>query len=502
VRLGAVPAAAGGTDVYVWAPNAQSVSVRGQTLEADRDGFFGGTLDLKPGDDYGFTLAGVRPLNSRHGSELADPCSREQPGGLRGPSRVLDTGAFPWSADPVAVPLEELVIYELHVGTFTPEGTFDAAIPCLDALAQFGVTAIELMPVATFPGERGWGYDGVFTSAPHRAYGGPLGLARLVDAAHSRGLAVILDVVYNHVGPGAELAAFGPYFTDRYDTFWGDALDYSQRGVREWAIQNAELWVRDYRIDGLRLDATHAIFDESKPHIMVELAERVRANHSAALVISEMQVGDRRPIEEWGHDAQWADEFHHALHVLLTGERDGYYEDYGTVADLARAFEDDERLVVCAQNHDQVGNRAAGDRLPPPTRRLAAACTLFAPQIPLLFMGEEYGETAPFQFFTDHDDPAIAEATREGRKREFATFSGFGGNVPDPQDPATFERSKLRPEAGDDELRAFYAGLIDLRRSLPREVDTDADESRRVLRVRRGRRELVADFANLTAELR
>ena len=414
---------------------------------------------------------------------------------------MLDAGAFEWRADPVVVPLQELVVYELHVGTFTQEGTFDSAVPRLPELAALGVTAIEVMPVATFPGERGWGYDGVLTYAPHRAYGGPAGLARLVDAAHANGLAVILDVVYNHVGPGAQLATFGPYFTDRYYTFWGDAIDYSRRAVREWAIQNAELWVRDYHIDGLRLDATHAIFDDSSPHILRELATRVREAHANALVISEMEIGNRRPLEEWGHDAQWADELHHALHVLLTGEQDGYYEDYGTVADLARTYEDDDRLVVCAQNHDQVGNRAVGDRLPPATRRLAAACVLFAPQIPLLFMGEEYGETAPFQFFTDHDDPFIAEATREGRKREFATFSAFQGEVPDPQNLATFERSKLHPEAGNDELRTFYAELIALRRSLPREVDTDADEKRRVLRLRRGNRELVADFANMTAAI-
>jgi maltooligosyltrehalose trehalohydrolase len=492
VRLGAVPAPAGGTDMCVWAPEATSVAVGGRALDDAGDGFFAGSVALRPGDDYRLSLGAA---------ELADPYSREHPEGLRGPSRVLDTGTFEWTAEPVVVPLADLVIYELHVGTFTPEGTFDAAIARFDSLAELGVTAIELMPVATFPGDRGWGYDGVFTYAPHRAYGGPHGLARLVDAAHARGLAMILDVVYNHVGPGNDLAAFGPYFTDRYDTFWGDALDYSQRGVREWAIQNAELWVSEYRIDGLRLDATHAIFDESEPHIMLELADRVHALHPGALVIAEMSIGDRRPIEQWGDDAQWADEFHHALHVLLTGERDGYYEDYGRVADLARAYRDDDRLVVCAQNHDQVGNRAVGDRLPPETRRIAAACTLFAPQVPVLFMGEEYGETAPFQFFTDHDDPFIADATREGRKREFATFSSFGGEVPDPQDRATFERSKLHPEAGDDELRAFYAGLIELRRSLPRTVDTDADEDRRVLRVRRGNRELVADFANLTTEI-
>jgi len=492
VVLGAVPAESGRTEICVWAPNATRVSVRGLTLDRSENGFFTGSGAVD--GDYRFEV---------DGKELADPCSREQPGGLRGPSRVLEVSSFEWTADPVEVPVDELVIYELHIGTFTPEGTFDAAIDRLDALAELGVTAIELMPVATFPGERGWGYDGVLTFAPHRAYGGPHGLARLVDAAHSRGIAVILDVVYNHVGPGSEiLSAYGPYFTDRYDTFWGSAIDYSQRGVREWAIQNAELWVRDYKIDGLRLDATHAIFDESKPHLMSELAGRVHAAHEGALVIAEMEIGDRRPLDEWGHDAQWADELHHALHVLLTGERDGYYEDFGRVADLARAYGEDTRFVVCAQNHDQVGNRAVGDRLPPATRRVAAACVLFAPQIPLLFMGEEYGENAPFQFFTDHDDPAIAEATREGRKREFAGFGGFGGEVPDPQDPATFERSKLHPESGDSELRAFYAELIALRRSLPREVDTDADESARVLRVRRGDRELIADFNALTVEIR
>jgi maltooligosyltrehalose trehalohydrolase len=486
----------------VWAPNATGVTIRGQTLAPEGDGVFAAQLGFSAGDEYRFELAGVRPLNSRHESGTADPCSRSQPGGLRGPSQVLDTAAFEWTAESVRVPLEELVIYELHVGAFTPEGTFDAVAPRLPALRELGVTAIELMPVATFPGERGWGYDGVLTFAPHRAYGGPEGLARLVDAAHAADLAVILDVVYNHVGPGSELlAAYGPYFTDRYDTFWGDAIDYSRRGVREWAIQNAEQWVRDYRIDGLRLDATHANYDETKPHKMVELARRVREAHPGALVISEMEVANRRPLDEWGHDAQWADELHHALHVLLTGEREGYYAPYGKVADLARAYEDDTRLVVCAQNHDQVGNRAQGDRLPAHTRRLAAACTLFAPQIPLLFMGEEYGETAPFQFFTDHDDPAIAEATRDGRRKEFAKFSSFGGEVPDPQDPATFERSKLHPEAGDEELRAFYRELIGLRRALPPEVDVDVDERRRTLRVRRGARELVADFANVTLEI-
>ena len=482
----------------MWAPNAEVVEVAGQRLEAESDGFHAASLELAPGDDYGFSLDGAPPL--------ADPCSRWQPGGLRGLSRVLDTGAFEWTAEPVAVPLEQLVLYEVHIGTLTRAGTFEAAIGRLPELAELGITAVELMPVATFPGERGWGYDGVLTWAPHRAYGGPHGLARFVDAAHAAGLAVILDVVYNHIGPGSELVTvYGPYFAAGRRTLWGEAVDFAQRGVREWAVQNAELWVRDYRIDGLRLDATHAIFDDSQPHILRELAERVHTIHPEALVVAEIAVGDRRPIEEWGEDAQWADEFHHALHVLLTGERDGYYETYGKVADLASAFEETppERLVICAQDHDQIGNRAFGDRLPPETRRLAAACTLFAPQVPLLFQGEERGVETPFQFFTDHDDPAVAEATREGRRQEFTRFASFAGDgLPDPQSLETFERSKLPDGPGDEALRSLYRELIELRQRLPRAVDVEVDEERRVLRVRRGDVELVADFANLTAELR
>jgi maltooligosyltrehalose trehalohydrolase len=396
--------------------------------------------------------------------------------------------------------LDELVLYELHVGTFTSEGTFDSVVPRLAGLRELGVTAIELMPVATFPGDRGWGYDGLYTWAPHPAYGGPEGLMRLVDAAHGAGLGVVLDVVYNHVGPGDEaLRAFGPYFTDRKRTFWGDAIDYSQPAVREWAIQNAAMWVCDYGVDGLRLDAAHAVFDDSPQHVLAELAERVRP----ALVISEIQPGDLRPLEEWGHDAQWADELHHELHALLTGEHDGYYADYGSLEGLAAQLErtPPERLVVCSQNHDQVGNRALGDRPRAEELRLRAAVTLFAPQTPLLFQGEEYGERRPFQFFTDHIDPAIAQATREGRRREFASFAAFSGEeLPDPQAVETFERSKLDPSAGDDELRAFYRQLLALRRELPREVSTRVEG--RVVRVRRGDVELVADFDALTAELR
>jgi len=314
---------------------------------------------------------------------------------------------------------------------------------------------------------------------------------------------VILDVVYNHVGPGPRLQSFGPYFTDRHETAWGDALDYSRRWVREWAIQNAELWVRDYGVDGLRLDAVHAIADDSPRHVLAALRDRVKAIDPRVLVISEMETGDLRPIEEWGHDAQWADELHHELHTLLTGEEEGYYADYGSVAGLARQLErrPPERLVVCSQNHDQVGNRALGDRPRPDELRVRAATVLFAAQVPLLFMGEEYGEQRPFQFFTDHTDPFIADATREGRRREFARFAGFSADdVPDPQDSATFERSKLDPSRGDPELRRLYADLLRLRRELPREVETEADGP--LLRIRRGRHELELDLERRTVEVR
>ena len=483
-------------DFRVWSPHAGAVAVRLNRVEHELtpagDDVWEAELPAAHGDQYVYVV---------DGQAWPDPCSRWQPQGVRGPSAVVDL------ARPAAwggLSLDELVLYELHVGTFSAEGTFDGVIPRLVELRELGVTAIELLPVATFPGERGWGYDGLYTWAPHPAYGGPEGLSGLVEAAHSEGLGVVLDVVYNHVGPGNEaLRAFGPYFTDRQHTFWGAAIDYAQPAVREWAIQNAVMWVRDYGIDGLRLDATHAVFDDSPVHVLAELASRVHESNRDALITAEMQPGDLRPVEEWGHDAQWADELHHELHALLTGEREGYYAGYGSLDGLAAQLERTpaERLIVCSQNHDQVGNRALGDRPRPEELRLRAAVTLFAPQTPLLFQGEEYGERRPFQFFTDHIDPAIADATREGRRREFADFAAFSGEAaPDPQARETFERSQLDPSAGDDALRAFYRKLLALRRSLPREVSTTVDGG--VLTVRRGDVELVADFDALTAEIR
>ncbi len=361
------------------------------------------------GDDYRFVLD--------DGRRFPDPCSRCQPEGVRGPSRVVDPAAFAWTADGwTGLRRDALVIYELHVGTFTPEGTFAAAAGRLADLRDLGVTAIELMPVATFPGARNWGYDGLYAWAPHPAYGGPEGLAALVDAAHGHGLGVILDVVYNHLGPGSEaLEAFGPYLTGRYGTPWGDAVNFDDRdsgAVREWAIQNACMWVRDYRIDGLRVDAVHAIHDEGARHLVAELCERVAAaSDGAAVTIAESDLNDPRVVREhglggWGFDAQWSDDFHHALHARLTGERDGYYADYADLAALAAATGRPfvyqggysafrrrrhgapdggvpaERFVVCSQNHDQIGNRALGERPPLagpwPRRDVGAALPLHA----------------------------------------------------------------------------------------------------------------------------
>ena len=530
--LGAHPQAGGTTVFRVWAPRAEAVAVRlgdgEHPLEPAGEGVFEGAAPAVPGDDYRLVLD--------DGDAWPDPFSRWQPAGVLGPSRVLDLPALTATIRPGRpVPPRELVMYELHVGTFTPEGTFDAAIDRLAGLRELGVTAIELMPVATFPGDRNWGYDGLYTFAPHPAYGGPEGLARLVDAAHEAGIAVLLDVVYNHLGPGGEaLEAFGPFMTDRYGTPWGRAVNFDgadSGAVREWAIQNALQWVEGYRMDGLRLDAVHAIFDASARPLLAELCDRVHAAAPGTLLVAESDRNDPRtirPIEAGGlgFDAQWADEFHHALHVLLTGERDGYYADFGAVAQMAKAFRrpfvydggysaerrrrhgapafDREpwRFVVFGQNHDQVGNRAFGDRLPDEALRLAAFCTLLSPFTPMLWMGEEYGERRPFQFFTDHVDPFIADATREGRRREFAHFASFAGEVPDPQDAATFVRSTLDPAGADPALADLYRRLIALRPELAPECEPVAvDEQAGTLRLRRGDVELLANFAPVPARI-
>jgi maltooligosyltrehalose trehalohydrolase len=519
--LGARPLDDGSTSFRVWAPQAESISLRlgdsDVALEQAGYGVYEVVAPARAGDDYWFLVDGAR---------MPDPCSRWQPEGLRGPSRVLHVSP----GDPfAATSLDELVIYELHVGTFTPEGTFESAGEHLRELAELGVNAIEIMPVAEFPGRRGWGYDGVYLSAAQSSYGGPAGLAQLVEVAHKHGLAVILDVVYNHVGASGvkALEAFGPYFTEKYETPWGRAINFDDARcdpVREWVLQSASGWIADFGIDGLRLDAIHAIFDSSAEHIVAAVARRVRDVDPRALVIAESGLNDprvMRPRERGGYacDAAWADDFHHALRTLLTADRDGYYADFGSAQQLAKAFHrphvhdgeyssfrrrrfgapaDDvppERFVVFSQNHDQVGNRAYGDRMPRAARPLAAFCTLLAPFVPMLFMGEEYGEPAPFQFFSDHIDEQIATATRDGRRQEFAGFAQFDEEIPDPQAPETFERSKLTRRR-DPSLERLYAELLAARRRLP-PGDADAiefDERARWLRVRRGGFELACNF--------
>ena len=512
----------------VWAPAPRDVAVRvrGEDHPLADAGWGvreGVVADAAAGDDYWFVL---------DGKPWPDPATRWQPEGMRGPSRVLDTDAFAWTDAGWSPPaLGDMVIYELHVGTFSSEGTFDGVIGHLDQLAELGVNAIELLPVADGPGMRGWGYDGVYPGAAHRAYGGPAGLARLVDAAHRAGIAVLLDVVYNHVGASGNQAyqAFGPYFTDRYSTIWGEAINYDDRGadgVREWVLQNAQGWIRDFHLDGLRLDAIHAIHDTSAGHIVQELTQRVHAVSEHAVVIAGSGLNDPKvmqPVADngLGCDGAWADDFHHALRVLLTGERQGYYADFGDVWQLAKAFRtphvhdgtwSDVRgrgfgapsdmlaptaFVVFSQNHDQVGNRAIGDRLPEECRRLAAFAVLLSPFVPMLFQGEEYGEAGPFQFFTDHIDADIAHATREGRRREFAGFAEFAAeDVPDPQDPQTFQRSKLtrREQPG---MRDYYRGVLALRRSFGHTPVEDVafDEAQRWLVVRRAGADLAMNFA-------
>jgi maltooligosyltrehalose trehalohydrolase len=525
--LGATPVADGQVHFRVFSLEHEPRLLLGEVehpMQDEGHGTWVATVPAAAGDDYAYIIDGRR---------LPDPATRLQPEGLRGPSRVVDPGAWTWTDHGWGgVALEDLVVYELHVGTFTPEGTFDAVIGRLRELRELGVTAIELMPVAAFPGRRGWGYDGVYVWAAHEAYGGPDGLQRLVDAAHAEGLGVILDLVLNHVGASGEqaLRAFGPYFTDRYSTFWGEAINYDDAWsgpVREWAVQASEMWIRDLHLDGLRLDAVHAIFDQSAEHLVAELVRRVHAQRWHAHVIAESGLNDPKVVRDaahggWGCDAAWADDVHHAVRTLVTDEHEGYYAEFGSVADLAHVFRDPhlhdgrwsefrkrrfgapaagcppERFVVFDQNHDQVGNRALGDRLPPDARRLAAFVTLLSPYTPMLFMGEEYGEEAPFQFFTDHIDQEIAIATRDGRRREFASFAHFAGEeVPDPQDPATFERSTLT-RRGDDSLRDLYTRLLAARRRLPRgPVDhIDYDDAARWLRVRRGSSTMIMNFSD------
>jgi maltooligosyltrehalose trehalohydrolase len=535
--LGATPLAGARTHFVVWAPFAQSVAVhlvaprdRVEPLQAQEDGYHAGTLaGVGPGARYRYRL------DER--DEWPDPASRHQPEGVHGPSEVVERDAFAWTDQHWhGRPLRDLIVYELHVGTFTPEGTFEAVIPHLDGLAELGVTAIEIMPVAQFPGERNWGYDGAYPFAVQDSYGGPEGLRKLVDAAHVRGLGVVLDVVYNHLGPeGNYLGQYGPYFTDSYRTPWGRAVNFDGEQsdeVRRYFLENALQWLADFHIDALRLDATHAIRDFSAVPFLEELKlatqEAAERRNRRFFLIAESDLNDARIIHPrevggYGLDGQWSDDLHHALHALLTGERSGYYEDFGSLALLARAYRDGyaysgqrsayrqrrhgnsprlvraEQLVVCAQNHDQVGNRMLGDRLSAlisfDELKLAAGLILLSPYVPLLFMGEEYGETAPFLYYTSHGDPDLVAAVQRGRAEEFAAFRARG-EPPDPNDPDTFRRSKLchdlRDEGKHRALWQYYRELIRLRTSDPAlshlskdDLEVQPHEAERTLIVRR-----------------
>ncbi len=528
----------------VWAPAAKRVEIRldsrGFDMTAEEGGWWVAPEEAAPAEaDYSFLIDG--------GDPLPDPRSPWQPSGVHGPSRTVDHAAFPWTdASFQARPLASAIVYELHTGTFSPEGTFVGAIAKLDHLVALGVTHVELMPVCEFPGRRGWGYDGVDLYAPHHAYGGPVGLKRLVDACHARGLAVLLDVVYNHLGPsGNYLARYGPYFTARHHTPWGEALNLDSPGsdeVRRFLCDNAKMWLRDYHIDGLRLDAIHSLFDQSAVHFLEQLSaeiEELSAQLGRHLVlIAESDLNDPRVVRPrecggYGFDAQWSDDFHHALHAALTGERNGYYRGFGTLGAIAKALRHAyvydgqyaphrkrrygrstaglpaSRFLAYLQNHDQVGNRAQGERIghliSEGRLRAAVALLLLAPFPPMLFQGEEFAASTPFQFFTEHDEE-LGRAVTQGRNREFAAFGWNEDSIPDPQDAATFERSKLRWEEAQTgrgaSMLAWYGSLIRLRRLFPAlsdarmdRVRTLVDEEQKWLVMQRGPVSLVCNFS-------
>ncbi len=519
----------------VWAPAYEKVALHivapeERRLEMARDaaGYHSAVVDgATAGTLYFFVIGGA---------DRPDPASRLQSQGVHGPSQVVPSD-FDWSdAGWKGIPLEQYVVYELHVGTFSEEGTFDGAIARLDSLKNLGITAVELLPIAEFPGNRNWGYDGVYVSAPQSSYGGPAALKRLVDACHERGLAILLDVVYNHLGPeGNYLGQFGPYFTDRYKTPWGLALNFDgpqSDHVRWFFIHSALQWIDEYHFDGLRVDAVHAIVDHSAEPFLQDLTTAVRRRGRElgrhVYTIAESDLNDPRvilPSEDFGlgFDAQWSDDFHHSLHTLLTEEQSGYYIGFGRTSDLERVTQtgylytgqhsdyrgrkygatprtsNGAQFVVCAQNHDQIGNRMLGERLStlvsPGQLRLAAAAVILSPFIPMLFMGEEYGEKAPFQYFTSHSDEALIEAVRKGRREEFEEFA-WEGEAPDPHDVETFRRSKLNWALLERDEHAsmwrLYKQLLRFRRISPAlrsldlaSLETWADDQRRVLLIRR-----------------
>lgn len=515
----------------VWAPNARSMQLHvtapeEQTFEMEPigDGYFQfESTALQPGSQYLYRINGE--------VERPDPASRLQADSVHGPS-VLVEKPGPATGDWKGLPLEQYILYELHVGTFTPSGTLDDVIPCLDRLRDLGITAIELMPLAAFPGDRNWGYDGVYPFAVQQQYGGPAALRRLADACHERGMAVVLDVVYNHLGPeGNYLRDFGPYFTPSVETPWGEALNFDgpqSDDVRRFFIENALYWIEDCRVDALRLDAVHAIFDRSAYPFLQELADAI---HEKAIelgrevnVIAESDLNDARLVSPqsaggMGLDAQWSDDLHHCLHTLLTGDSMGYYADFGEFRQLVKAYREGwvysgeysrvrrrhfgnspqaiepHSLVVFSQNHDQVGNRMLGDRLVHlagfEKAKLAAVAVILSPYTPLLFMGEEYAESAPFLYHVSHTDPDLQEAVRKGRSEEFAGFASQG-TPPDPNAEETHRRSilsqHLHTSGRHGDMHSHYRALISLRRMHPAlahssrgDIAVEADEGRRTI---------------------
>jgi maltooligosyltrehalose trehalohydrolase len=500
----------------VWAPAARSVALHvndGRHAMARSGGWWEATLPVANGALYGFIIDGDGPF--------PDPRSRWQPFGVHGLSQFIEDRSFAWTDTGwQAAPIASGVIYELHIGTFSEPGTFAGAIAKLPELIDLGITHVEIMPVAEFSGERGWGYDGVDLFAPHHAYGQPDDLKRLVDACHAYGLAVILDVVYNHLGPaGNYLGKFGPYFTNRHVTPWGDAINLDgpfSDEVRRFFCDNAVMWLREYHFDGLRLDAIHALVDLSGTHFLEQLAQEIEILEATVgrhfVLIAESDLNDPRVVASreaggYGLHAQWSDDFHHALHALITGERAGYYEDFGGCATMATALKQPfvhagahsthrrrthgraqhglagSRFVVAAQNHDQVGNRAGGERLvhltTPGRAKVAAALLLCAPFVPLVFQGEEWGASTPFLYFTAHD-AELGRRVSEGRRNEFAAFGWRPEVIPDPQAVETFVRSRLRWDEREEprhaELLAWYRSLIALRRARPSLSDGRYDD--------------------------
>jgi maltooligosyltrehalose trehalohydrolase len=502
----------------------------------------GNCPDVKPGDRY---LINVNDENS-----FPDPASLSQPDGVHKPSACIDLNEIRKIRDErwTGIPLQDLIIYELHVGTFTAEGTFMALQQKLDYLADLGINAIEIMPVAAFPGSRNWGYDGVYPFAVQQSYGGAFEFAKLIKACHQKGIAVILDVVYNHLGPeGNYLNAFGPYFTDKYKTPWGTAVNFDDAGcdgVRHYFLENALMWLRDFHIDGLRLDAVHAIKDFSPKHILQEMSEEVvklnQKSRAQRFLIAECDLNDIRfinPLQEGGYglDAQWCDEWHHVIHALMTGERQGYYADFGSLQQLVKAFnhawvydgnyssyrekkfgtstdgQPGQRFVVFIQNHDQVGNRMNGDRLSAlldfESLKLAAGAMFASPFVPLLFMGEEYAEDSPFQYFVSHGDKELLSLVRGGRKDEFREFMKHA-EPPDPAAEETFERSKLKWDFQEDgskqKMLAYYKKLIALRKEEPllrsgnrdRIQATEVDGKQTIMLVRENNNERLVALMN------